>query len=122
MGTEEPVETGHTNKKDKYEEEYKKNINTNTKRIGDLRTRRRWLRLVRQRNQGGGRKKPEHLKIVTINSHSHFGQASLCVIPNGGPLYLLLHHEELCDDEEEPGYVAHHEDHHDAGKNPPIHL
>ena len=78
------------------------------------------MRLVRQRNQGGGRKKPEHLKIVTINSHSHFGQTLHCVISTEDPLYLLLHHEELCDDEEEPGYVAHHEDHHDAGQNPPL--
>ena len=42
------------------------------------------------------------------------------MISTEDPLYLLLHHEELGDDEEDPGYVAHHEDHHDAGKTPPM--
>ena len=35
------------------------------------------------------------------------------------PLDLLFDHEELSHDEKDPGYVAHHKDHHDTGKNPP---
>ena len=42
-----------------------------------------------------------------------------CILDIEHPLDLLLDHEELSHDEEDPGYVAHHEDHHDTGKNPP---
>ena len=60
------LRTMKTKTKTKINTMTKKMANTNTTRIVDLRTRRRWLRLMRQRCQGGGRKNPVQLRILTI--------------------------------------------------------